>query len=250
MPPPIVERFRRQVQLTFEAEETGEAALRARIGALAGRNPGPFDEPPEATSPPRGFEKLRPGGRRDPLQYDPNGLFVITTEPPEIVVRHYSTQMLPLHEMRGRNASSLLLGLLREDLVSQLSHAGYLGQELEKAQLAMKAGVPYQQDRPLKLDAARPGGDFNAAVEVQSVDGQAFGAVMLQPDPSSPYDTFRRTADKVSVNWGPRIAMGDWGDVQPGALLRLRGLAESDGSVRAVSMAVLTSVARVSPGSS
>src|SRR5258708_17405114 len=52
--------------------------------------------------------------------------------------------------MRGRMAGSMLLGLLREGLVTQLSHAGYLGEELAKAQAALHLGLRYDQDRPLR----------------------------------------------------------------------------------------------------
>ena len=44
----------------------------------------------------------------------------------------------------------MLLGLLRDGLVTQLSHAGYLGEELAKAQTAIQFGLRYDQDRPLR----------------------------------------------------------------------------------------------------
>ncbi|HZY94488.1 MAG TPA: hypothetical protein VFE98_06465 [Candidatus Bathyarchaeia archaeon] len=44
----------------------------------------------------------------------------------------------------------MLLGLLREGLVTQLSHAGYLGEELSKAQTALQFKLRYDQDRPLR----------------------------------------------------------------------------------------------------
>src|SRR5207245_2601021 len=49
-----------------------------------------------------------------------------------------------------------LLGLIREGLVSQLSHAEYLGGELAKAEAALRLGVRvrYEQDRPLRHDTA------------------------------------------------------------------------------------------------
>jgi len=52
--------------------------------------------------------------------------------------------------MRGRGATSMLLGLLRDGLVTQLSHAGYLGEELAKAQTALQFGLRYDQDRLLR----------------------------------------------------------------------------------------------------
>ena len=48
----------------------------------------------------------------------------------------------------------MLLGLLRERLVSQLSHAGYLGAELAKAEAALRLGLRYEQDQPLKQEVA------------------------------------------------------------------------------------------------
>src|SRR5437016_14413726 len=99
------------------------------------------------------FVSIRPGGQREPLVYDPKGYFVISLdrEKEEIVLRHYLPDHTPAHEMRGRGATSMLLGLLREGLVTQLSHAGYLGEELAKAQTALQLGLRYDQDRPLRL---------------------------------------------------------------------------------------------------
>ncbi len=35
----------------------------------------------------------------------------------------------------------MVLGLIRENLISQLSHAGYLGAELAKAEAALRLGA-------------------------------------------------------------------------------------------------------------
>src|SRR5437879_13817594 len=71
-------------------------------------------------------------------------------EKEEIVLRHYLPDHTPAHEMRGRGATSMLLGLLMEGLGTQLSHAGDLGEELAKAQTALQFGLRYDQDRPLR----------------------------------------------------------------------------------------------------
>lgn len=65
-------------------------------------------------------------------------------------MRHYLPDQTPAHEMRGRSAESLVLGLLWEDLVSQMSHVGYLGTELARAEVALRFGWHYEQDRPLR----------------------------------------------------------------------------------------------------
>jgi tetrahydromethanopterin S-methyltransferase subunit A len=88
----------------------------------------------------------------NPLAYDPKGYFVITLDRPagEIVIRHYLSDNTPAHEMRGRSGEPLLLGLVREGLVSQLSHAGYLGAELARAEAALRLQLRYEQDQPLR----------------------------------------------------------------------------------------------------
>jgi tetrahydromethanopterin S-methyltransferase subunit A len=109
------------------------------------------------------FAEIRPGGRRrDPLGHDPAGYFVISLDRQDakIVVEHYHADHAPAHRMRGRSAGPVLAGLLRERLVTQLSHAGYLGAELAKAEAAMRLGLRYEQDRPLHgRDARQDQGD-------------------------------------------------------------------------------------------
>src|SRR4029077_7724816 len=118
------------------------------------RNPGVFvtDQKSAAPRKQEEFVLIRPGGQREPLIYDPKAYFVISLDPEqkEIILRHYLPDHTPAHEMRGRGATSMLLGLLRDGLVTQLSHAGYLGEELAKAQTALQFGLRYDQDRLLR----------------------------------------------------------------------------------------------------
>src|SRR6266568_3201800 len=163
LPRKQIDAFRRQVELVDWIGEKDVEALRERISSLAARNPGRFearwDGGMEAdTSERTRFTSIRPGGQREPLIYDPKGYFVITINRAvgEIVLRHYLPDHTPAHEMRGRTAESMLLGLIREGLVSQLSHAGYLGGELAKAEAALRlgVGVRHEQDRPLRRDSS------------------------------------------------------------------------------------------------
>ena len=158
LPMPASERvaqFRRQVEVIDWIGEDDLPTLEQGIGGLAARTPGRFaagEESAGMASYDERFTAIRPGGQREPLQYDPKGYFVIALDREEelIVLRHYLPDHTPAHEMRGRVAGSMLLGLLREGLVTQLSHAGYLGEELAKAQAALQLGLRYDQDRPLR----------------------------------------------------------------------------------------------------
>jgi tetrahydromethanopterin S-methyltransferase subunit A len=156
--------FRRQVELVDYTGETDMVVLEAQISTLVAWSPGPFTEQWEDNpivpydnlssigQDEEQFTSVRPGGRREPLAYDPKGFFVITLDRSarEIVVRHYLPDHIPGYMMRGRSAERILLGLLRAELVSQLSHAGYLGAELAKAEAALRLNLVYEQDQPLR----------------------------------------------------------------------------------------------------
>jgi tetrahydromethanopterin S-methyltransferase subunit A len=158
-----IEAFRRQVELINRIGETDLTRLAAEVRDLAARAVAPFeagdnnrDDPSAGEEFPGGescdFAVIRPGGKREPLVYDPKGFFVIDLDRGrrEIICRHFLPDNALAHEMRGRSAETMLLGLLREGLISQLSHAGYLGAELAKAETALRLGLHYEQDRPLR----------------------------------------------------------------------------------------------------
>jgi tetrahydromethanopterin S-methyltransferase subunit A len=156
--PDQIEQFRQQLALIDCTGERDAGALRNRIFELALQHRSPFSEGPSSVqnksslSPEKQFRKIRPGGRRGTPTYDPNGFFIITVdhEAGKIVLQHYLQNNTPAHEMLGRRAESMMRGLVREELISQLSHAGYLGVELAKAETALRLGLDYEQDHPLK----------------------------------------------------------------------------------------------------
>jgi tetrahydromethanopterin S-methyltransferase subunit A len=153
----MVAAFRRQVRLLDRIGEMDIAALSTEVRRLA-ENSHPGDSP---TVPPvdtrttgpadEGFAVLQPGGKREPLAYDPKGFFVITIDQSKacIIAHHYTPDAHPGHVMRGRSSEGMWLALIREGLVTQLSHAAYLGAELVKAETALRLGLTYEQDRPL-----------------------------------------------------------------------------------------------------
>jgi tetrahydromethanopterin S-methyltransferase subunit A len=287
LPREQVDVFRHQVELVDWMGEKDLATLQERIGGLAARNPGRFEAQwarggavEIASSQRDRFLSIRPGGQREPLIYDPKGYFVITLDRAagQIVLRHYLPDHTPAHEMHGRSAESMLLGLLREGLVSQLSHAGYLGGELAKAESALRLGsaVRYEQDRVLRQDTPpdpsppAPGTPAMPAVSVpltweqlratpvgEEVD-VTFEAIaqpsenllegtVAEPTEHEPFSLYRRTVHVLRVHWSPatRVIMGEPSQVGPGALLRVRGRRRSENEVDAERLVILTSVARI-----
>jgi tetrahydromethanopterin S-methyltransferase subunit A len=185
-----VTSFRRQIEVIDWTGEDDLNSLQQCIDGLVARNPGAFaagEEPTAMTTPIPSeadrFTPILPGGKREPLQYDPKGYFVITVDHDEeqIVLRHYLTDHTPAHEMRGRVAGSMFLGLVREGLVTQLSHAGYLGEELAKAQIALQTGMRYDQDRPLRPREGATGTSGETQVQSETTGGDAPPVAAAKP---------------------------------------------------------------------
>ncbi|GFH38235.1 hypothetical protein SCWH03_44770 [Streptomyces pacificus] len=105
-----------------------------------------------------GFHRLRAGGRRVGLSRELDGFVVISLDrrARRVVLRHYGGDLTPRHEMTGVRAESMLLGLLSAGVITDPAHAGYLGGELTKAETALRLGLPYVQDVPLR-EPGRPG---------------------------------------------------------------------------------------------
>lgn len=155
-----VEAFRQQVELVDWIGRTEPVRLAVELADLArSRRPAPRPARIHRVDGGGGFTRIQPGGRRTPLAEAGEGFFVIVADRAwqEIVVRHYRPDLRPGHEMRGRRAESMLLGLLRSGLVADPAHAGYLGAELTKAETALRLGLDYEQDKPLRA-AQEPAG--------------------------------------------------------------------------------------------
>ena len=86
------------------------------------------------------------------LVRDSRGSFVIALDGGAILVRHYTPDGEHLQSFRGATAIELMPQLA--PFVSELSHALYLGGELQKAEIALRLNLPqiYRQDRPLELE--------------------------------------------------------------------------------------------------
>ncbi len=84
---------------------------------------------------------------------DPLGFFTIKPFPDEgvIRVRYYNWKHQLAALIEGKNAEEIYVTICREGLVSIPSHAAYLGNELQKAEIAMKKRLNYVQDDPLSF---------------------------------------------------------------------------------------------------
>ncbi|MEF8835656.1 MAG: DUF4346 domain-containing protein, partial [Candidatus Thermoplasmatota archaeon] len=82
------------------------------------------------------------------------GFFVITVKD-EIIVEHYlnvqkegklEVETGKLNKIiTGKSAKAICDTIVREKLVSRLDHAAYLGRELQKAEIALKNDLEYEQ---------------------------------------------------------------------------------------------------------
>lgn len=91
--------------------------------------------------PPLAYEKaIHAKPVPDEIQYDPKGNFRIGIEGEWIVA------VIHGRAVRGTRWQDILYTLLEQEDVSLLDHAGYLGRELYKAELAIRYGRSFEQD--------------------------------------------------------------------------------------------------------
>jgi dihydropteroate synthase len=76
----------------------------------------------------------------DEIAYDPRGNFRIGIEGDQIVA------VINKKAIRGRRWQDVLHTILLQSDISLLDHAGYLGRELYKAELAIRFGRSFEQD--------------------------------------------------------------------------------------------------------
>jgi thymidylate synthase len=82
---------------------------------------------------------------------DPRGNLVIRVLDGTIVITHTGPQGKVLETFSGTDVFVLYQRLVREGRIGELSHALYIGTELQKAKMALDLGKEYVQDRELVL---------------------------------------------------------------------------------------------------
>jgi tetrahydromethanopterin S-methyltransferase subunit A len=154
LPPAAVDRFRQRVTVVDLRGCTDPARVAAAIRALPPPQAAPTQPVlvPAGWSPPPLDAALPPTAGPATWEPDPLGNFLIAVADGQIVVAHATTAGGPTgHRFVGRTAAELTRAILAAGLVSRLDHAAYLGAELARAEIALRLGLPYRQDQPLRL---------------------------------------------------------------------------------------------------
>jgi dihydropteroate synthase-like protein len=92
-------------------------------------------------------------GKTDTSLLDNKGVFRIAIDRQEeaiVAVHYFSLDMnRPDEIIKGSSAENIYKEIVQRGLTSKLDHAGYLGSELLKAEIALSTGKEYIQDKPL-----------------------------------------------------------------------------------------------------
>jgi tetrahydromethanopterin S-methyltransferase subunit A len=152
--PEAVRIYQQKLELVdLRGEDRADAILDA-VGSRVAQAPPPW---PERWEPPVAVLRLPggPGAMGGRFTPDPAGLFLIGLGPSgrTIHAEHYTREGVLDRRLVGDSARAVADAVLREGLVGDAGHAAYLGRELQKAEVALHLGLPYEQDRDLDLPA-------------------------------------------------------------------------------------------------
>ena len=95
---------------------------------------------------------------------DPKGYFLIDTDKKRKFIRVGYCKFsklgnAPINDMvaiiKGKSAIEIVNTLIREKFISTLQHAADMGIELHKAEMSLKHGFEYVQDKSLNIDKGK-----------------------------------------------------------------------------------------------
>lgn len=146
------EAFRRQVQVV-DMIGCGSARLIAGKIADLAKKKAPACGCAECAAPARpapepAVRRIKAGVPKT-LRLDKAGYFVVipVARTGTIIVEHYGNDNRLLHAVEGKDAPSVYSSIIDNGWLSELSHAAYLGRELALAELSLKYGFKYVQDK-------------------------------------------------------------------------------------------------------
>jgi tetrahydromethanopterin S-methyltransferase subunit A len=142
--PDQVDTFLQQVELVTCIGEDEPSRIAQIIEACRTRDPGPYADPPSTT----GVMTVQ-ATEPQRLVPDPAGFFVVYPDPrcQHLILEHYTTAGVLDGVIEGRTSASVYRAAIDRQWVSRLDHAAYLGGELARAELSLKTGAEYVQDR-------------------------------------------------------------------------------------------------------
>lgn len=147
----LIERFRKQVEIINMAGETNSQKIEAMVDKLL---EGKTEEFKGEAVQIKKIEEIE----AKPAKWiaDPKGYFVISlnNERTKIMVDHYIKGEIN-KRIIGKNAKEICDTIARLKLIGEfeqsLEHSMYLGRELEKAEIALRENLDFEQDKELKI---------------------------------------------------------------------------------------------------
>ncbi|MBU3957873.1 MAG: tetrahydromethanopterin S-methyltransferase subunit A [Nanoarchaeota archaeon] len=149
-----IARFNRQIELVDLIEIIDVKKIEEAIDGCIARDPGFFEDGQKIEM--KQIETIPANFDREKIELDKAGWFLISIDAAkkEIVAEHYigyGAEAKAHCRIAGKTAEEMAGTIAKLGLVSDLYHAAYLGKELEKAEIALKTGKQYEQDKPLEL---------------------------------------------------------------------------------------------------
>jgi thymidylate synthase len=111
-------------------------------------------------------ELLEKFGKQTNCFFDLRGHYLIRIEKGKIKVEHFSPNNLLLKVYEGTNAREINDSINSSQHSIDSYHSSYLGEELMKAEVALKLGIEYIQSEPLKFKPAK-----NRFITFEGIDG-------------------------------------------------------------------------------
>ncbi len=155
-----VEHFRRQVEIIDMIETEDAIKISERVNELLQRDPGAFENHAESHKDNiKTIETDYDVGKEATADSAlDNNFFTIAIDKEKkcIVVEHYirdnpkgfSGGILE-HRIIGKTSEAIAGTIVKLGLIKGLYHAAYLGKELEKAEIALKLGKEYEQEKEI-----------------------------------------------------------------------------------------------------
>jgi tetrahydromethanopterin S-methyltransferase subunit A len=150
----VMSHFREHIEVIDAIGAQDVSRIARHVEESAERDPGPATRAPHVGRRVSVLRAMSP----DRLVLDPAGYLVVTPDRRRdlIAVEHYGNDGVLRTVVEGKQAEVIAATLFREKLITRLDHAAYIGRELTRAEVALKEGKPYIQDRA--PDGTQPGG--------------------------------------------------------------------------------------------